>query len=170
MEKMEIPASTKRRASSPLVETTSPKCRPPPSESAPLQTGKSVIVNMKPWLPVIVRLTTINGKKIAAFKASEIVVHFLNVVSFRNGLLYHWRKSGRVLPRGFWIEIFKKILPDAFESCMSGKIGDVIKTLDRSLQKAVDVNSFSLPPLKLCLLYTSPSPRDGLLSRMPSSA
>ena len=25
-------------------------------------------------------------------------------------------------------------------------------------------------PLKTCLLYTSPSPRDGLLSRMPSSA
>ena len=25
-------------------------------------------------------------------------------------------------------------------------------------------------PLELCLLYTSPSPRDGLLSRMPSSA
>ena len=24
--------------------------------------------------------------------------------------------------------------------------------------------------LRLCLLYTSPSPRDGLLSRMPSSA
>ena len=24
--------------------------------------------------------------------------------------------------------------------------------------------------LKICLLYTSPSPRDGLLSRMPSSA
>ena len=26
------------------------------------------------------------------------------------------------------------------------------------------------PPLYTCLLYTSPSPRDGLLSRMPSSA
>ena len=25
-------------------------------------------------------------------------------------------------------------------------------------------------PKKVCLLYTSPSPRDGLLSRMPSSA
>ena len=25
-------------------------------------------------------------------------------------------------------------------------------------------------PLQACLLYTSPSPRDGLLSRMPSSA
>ena len=27
-----------------------------------------------------------------------------------------------------------------------------------------------LEPLTPCLLYTSPSPRDGLLSRMPSSA
>ena len=27
-----------------------------------------------------------------------------------------------------------------------------------------------LPPIAICLLYTSPSPRDGLLSRMPSSA
>ena len=26
------------------------------------------------------------------------------------------------------------------------------------------------PMVKVCLLYTSPSPRDGLLSRMPSSA
>ena len=26
------------------------------------------------------------------------------------------------------------------------------------------------PTIKVCLLYTSPSPRDGLLSRMPSSA
>ena len=26
------------------------------------------------------------------------------------------------------------------------------------------------PPPTFCLLYTSPSPRDGLLSRMPSSA
>ena len=25
-------------------------------------------------------------------------------------------------------------------------------------------------PINVCLLYTSPSPRDGLLSRMPSSA
>eukprot|EP01016_Furgasonia_blochmanni_P028979 TRINITY_DN3052_c0_g2_i3.p1 TRINITY_DN3052_c0_g2~~TRINITY_DN3052_c0_g2_i3.p1 ORF type:complete len:248 (-),score=4.53 TRINITY_DN3052_c0_g2_i3:92-835(-) len=29
---------------------------------------------------------------------------------------------------------------------------------------------FRLPVLRSCLLYTSPSPRDGLLSRMPSSA
>ena len=27
-----------------------------------------------------------------------------------------------------------------------------------------------IPEAEICLLYTSPSPRDGLLSRMPSSA
>ena len=33
-----------------------------------------------------------------------------------------------------------------------------------SMQKSIKVPNF------ICLLYTSPSPRDGLLSRMPSSA
>ena len=35
-----------------------------------------------------------------------------------------------------------------------------------------DAGLFYCPyvPLQICLLYTSPSPRDGLLSRMPSSA
>ena len=28
----------------------------------------------------------------------------------------------------------------------------------------------AIPRIRACLLYTSPSPRDGLLSRMPSSA
>ena len=32
------------------------------------------------------------------------------------------------------------------------------------------VNAGSLPPITICLLYTSPSPRDATLSRMPSSA
>ena len=31
-------------------------------------------------------------------------------------------------------------------------------------------NEFLIEKIKFCLLYTSPSPRDGLLSRMPSSA
>ena len=35
-----------------------------------------------------------------------------------------------------------------------------------SFQKLKDL----LITIKICLLYTSPSPRDGLLSRMPSSA
>ena len=34
----------------------------------------------------------------------------------------------------------------------------------------VDMGTPNFEPFKICLLYTSPSPRDGLLSRMPSSA
>ena len=33
-----------------------------------------------------------------------------------------------------------------------------------------EFNSLEIPKDSNCLLYTSPSPRDGLLSRMPSSA
>ena len=33
-----------------------------------------------------------------------------------------------------------------------------------------DGDSYNPKPIHTCLLYTSPSPRDGLLSRMPSSA
>ena len=46
----------------------------------------------------------------------------------------------------------------------------------RSKTVSADVHSFcgeeelSKPYRYTCLLYTSPSPRDGLLSRMPSSA
>ena len=36
--------------------------------------------------------------------------------------------------------------------------------------KLVDVMRHGINSEKTCLLYTSPSPRDGLLSRMPSSA
>ena len=38
---------------------------------------------------------------------------------------------------------------------------------DQSLKANIKIKN---PNLNYCLLYTSPSPRDGLLSRMPSSA
>ena len=40
----------------------------------------------------------------------------------------------------------------------------------RSPQAAATLDDLQAAPYKACLLYTSPSPRDGLLSRMPSSA
>ena len=41
-----------------------------------------------------------------------------------------------------------------------------------SIYKKLDVEDLdtAVHAVKVCLLYTSPSPRDGLLSRMPSSA
>ena len=42
---------------------------------------------------------------------------------------------------------------------------NIERILERFLQKEISISL-----LLTCLLYTSPSPRDGLLSRMPSSA
>ena len=39
-----------------------------------------------------------------------------------------------------------------------------------SIEPTFVSNYYEIDQIKLCLLYTSPSPRDGLLSRMPSSA
>ena len=42
---------------------------------------------------------------------------------------------------------------------------------ERLVERGLRVERFRKPTFtKPCLLYTSPSPRDGLLSRMPSSA
>ena len=55
----------------------------------------------------------------------------------------------------------KKILPIKYTPDFIGK-GFIIETKGRANE--------SFPLRWNCLLYTSPSPRDGLLSRMPSSA
>ena len=51
---------------------------------------------------------------------------------------------------------------------------DTISILDRPISEphaiCDSIRSPVLEPDRDCLLYTSPSPRDGLLSRMPSSA
>ena len=45
--------------------------------------------------------------------------------------------------------------------------GDLTKGFDRVFKSIFPIEDLND---KACLLYTSPSPRDGLLSRMPSSA
>ena len=54
------------------------------------------------------------------------------------------------------------------EKCESQLIKLSQETNVESLINKRDVDGDT--PLHVCLLYTSPSPRDGLLSRMPSSA
>ena len=50
---------------------------------------------------------------------------------------------------------------DDFTIVLSGIAGELMSTRRHGSEDALGY---------LCLLYTSPSPRDGLLSRMPSSA
>ena len=52
-----------------------------------------------------------------------------------------------------------------FKAC-----GKTFKYAKTSLYVFDELNPIRVACVKTCLLYTSPSPRDGLLSRMPSSA
>ena len=67
-------------------------------------------------------------------------------------------------------------------------VGNDVKEIEKNMKEAVELyldscNEMNIAPVEIlqgeftlkfkidaCLLYTSPSPRDGLLSRMPSSA
>ena len=44
------------------------------------------------------------------------------------------------------------------------------RSFELALERRDATESWWAVKVKICLLYTSPSPRDGLLSRMPSSA
>ena len=67
--------------------------------------------------------------------------------------------------------------PHYFRGGAGGKLhcprpipGDILLTSPRA-EAPPDTMLHPMPPMpSVCLLYTSPSPRDGLLSRMPSSA
>ena len=48
--------------------------------------------------------------------------------------------------------------------------GETPFTPETLLDVLMQANAVYSTPFYICLLYTSPSPRDGLLSRMPSSA
>ena len=60
------------------------------------------------------------------------------------------------------------VMPDVHWG-LGATIGSVIPTKEAIIPAAVGVD-IGCGMCAICLLYTSPSPRDGLLSRMPSSA
>ena len=65
-------------------------------------------------------------------------------------------------------KIFSKL---SKEITVAAKIGDKDPDMNPRLRSAIQAaRSANMPKDNICLLYTSPSPRDGLLSRMPSSA
>ena len=74
------------------------------------------------------------------------------------------------IKKGIYKEINSQIRKIDLESQTSSRIVVLVELnyLERLVKNSGEfINETSLNP---CLLYTSPSPRDGLLSRMPSSA
>ncbi len=72
-------------------------------------------------------------------------------------------------------EIYEVYAKSIFQSDMYGFIEVEDYIFDQNSQIVVDPSEEKLKTEfkgvnRSCLLYTSPSPRDGLLSRMPSSA
>ena len=57
-------------------------------------------------------------------------------------------------------------IPQKVSQMLDGMISDIKNEIDESEKLRTEAKTL----LDNCLLYTSPSPRDGLLSRMPSSA
>ena len=57
---------------------------------------------------------------------------------------------------------------DALEG-LENEIGEIQKVMRPEVEEPVELLELAKQST-VCLLYTSPSPRDGLLSRMPSSA
>ena len=59
------------------------------------------------------------------------------------------------------------LLPEVFASLMALKLIKILGFFD---SESATVHPVGVGRARTCLLYTSPSPRDATLSRMPSSA
>ena len=70
----------------------------------------------------------------------------------------------KIIPGSQPVGMAKSLASAAVILSLTACGADTLDSLEASLANGEDVN------ISICLLYTSPSPRDGLLSRMPSSA
>ena len=81
------------------------------------------------------------------------------------GLVMLWSNMNRPPLRTVIHEFIKR--KEYREELMTGKL---FQKLIREIMETPSDDGTGFYLLDSCLLYTSPSPRDGLLSRMPSSA
>ena len=79
-------------------------------------------------------------------------------VEKRKRVIFMFSPNG-TLPKDFW--------PDEFGDDAAFELKPMLKALDPFREQMLMLKGVHN---KICLLYTSPSPRDATLSRMPSSA
>ena len=120
----------------------------------------------QPWFLAI----NPNGRIPAIIDRSED-----NFAVFESGaiLIYLAEKTGELMPTDFkgrsrvlqWL-----MFQMGGVGPMMGQANVFYRYFPEKIQPAIDRYQGESKRLFRCLLYTSPSPRDGLLSRMPSSA
>ena len=109
------------------------------------------------------------------YRCSEKCIHCYNIGATRN----NEEQSGRALLKELQFEDYKRIIDELYEEgltkvCLTG--GDPFsctyawEIIDYLYTKGIAFDLYTNGLRLVCLLYTSPSPRDGATSRMPSSA
>ena len=106
--------------------------------------------------------STVAPQALTLLNAEEVQDRAL---AFAARLLKENRNDSEIIKRAFELALGRAAGKEEVELCVTRW-----KIATRSeIQKNPVAPSFPIK-IKSCLLYTSPSPRDGLLSRMPSSA
>ena len=97
---------------------------------------------------------------------------FVQACSFKNGIdsVYYCQKFKLSCIQSNKVVYFKTSKGD-FEVKLFGKDNPVtVSNFLENIDNNIYVNQKFYKIINFCLLYTSPSPRDGIGSRMPSSA
>ena len=90
------------------------------------------------------------------------------------GFLLEGRFDFKTITSPYQAEEMAEVILRRSREALSLGITVSLDAYDLSIGEIVNISHSSLglsaKPFRVCLLYTSPSPQDGLLSRMPSSA
>ena len=105
---------------------------------------------------------------IIAFLASIFI--FFNVIDSQETTLYLPFFKDFALQMGFWFIFLSALVIISTANAVNLTDGLDGLAIMPSVMVAAGMGIIAYISGNICLLYTSPSPRDGLLSRMPSSA
>ena len=98
-----------------------------------------------------------------SYKDTEILDKSINFIKTNRGGKITYHGPGQLI---FYLVLDLRKRGKNIKKLLTVIENSIIETLDE-----LDIKTFAdRKNIGICLLYTSPSPRDGLLSRMPSSA
>ena len=104
---------------------------------------------------------TITAENTLGIKASNEITYSFSIANPLKDSIWEYLFIVAVIL--IWTLLIIKIVASKYKK-------NILILEDALLEKTNRLNKIELGKYNFCLLYTSPSPRDGLLSRMPSSA